>query len=510
MTNDSAAADIRLEMRNIGKRFGATVALEQVDFQVRAGEIHALVGENGAGKSTLMKVLSGAHQPDGGEMFLDGQPYRPRSPLDAREKGIGMIYQELSLAPHMTVEENVLLGMEPSRFGFIKWSEVRERTSKALAYFDHPEIKPDAKVRTLSVGAQQLVEIGRALAVGCRVLVFDEPTSSLSQRDIESLFGIIRGLKDSGISIVYISHFLEEVEAIADRLTVLRDGSVVGTRNVHDVTPQEVVQMMVGREVDHLYPRSNRVPGETVLEIKDLVGPVKPRSASLSLRRGEVLGICGLVGAGRTEFLRTVFGLDPIQRGDIKVGAYVGPASPVKRWLQGVGMLSEDRKEEGLALNLTISDNVTLSKLSGFGPLNLVVPRNQNQATSEWIERMAIRCQGPGQVVGDLSGGNQQKVALARLLQHNVDILLLDEPTRGIDVAAKAKIYEVIDALVATNQEDGVQPKAVLMVSSYLPELLGVCDRIAVMSRGKLSAVKKIDEVDEHKLMLAATGQGEL
>ena len=236
VASQQPAPDVRLEMRGINKRFGSTVALERVNFQVASAEVHALVGENGAGKSTLMKVLSGAHQSDAGEMFLDGEPYQPRGPLDARQKGVGMIYQELSLAPHLTVEENILLGMEPNKFGFIKWAEVRKRALTALKQLEHPEIKPDSKVRELSVGAQQLVEIGRALAVGCKVLVFDEPTSSLSKKDTESLFRIIRGLKDQGLSIVYISHFLEEVERIADRLTVLRDGSVVATRTVGEVT----------------------------------------------------------------------------------------------------------------------------------------------------------------------------------------------------------------------------------------------------------------------------------
>lgn len=501
------STEIRLEMRGIHKRFGATVALERVDFEVRAGEIHALVGENGAGKSTLMKVLSGAYQLDRGEMLLDGQPYQPRGPLDARLKGVGMIYQELSLARHLTVEENILLGMEPGRHGLVNWKEVRGKAEAALKYFEHPEIKPDSTVRNLSVGAQQLVEIGRALAVGCRVLVFDEPTSSLSQRDIQSLFRIIRGLRSEGISIIYISHFLEEIAEIADRLTVLRDGSVVGTRTVGEVTTDEIVAMMVGREVDELYPRTQRRKGAVILNIRELAGAKKPQSASLELHRGEVLGICGLVGAGRTEFLRAIFGLDLVRSGEVKIGSYSGPASPNRRWLQGVGMLSEDRKEEGLALNLTITDNVTLSKLSGFGRFGLISPKLQEQACSHWIASMDIRCESAQQNVGALSGGNQQKVAFARLLQHDVDVLLLDEPTRGIDVAAKAKIYEVIDQLVSSGRSE---PKAVLVVSSYLPELLGMCDRIGVMSRGKLSAIKDISEVDEHKLMLAATGQENL
>ncbi len=425
--------------------------------------------------------------------------------MDARLKGVGMIYQELSLAPHLTVEENIMLGMEPSRYGWIQRGEVRKRVLDAIQHFEHSEIKPETPVRQLSLSAQQLVEIGRSLAVGCRVLVFDEPTSSLSQNDSQRLFEIIRDLRDKGLSIVYISHFLEEVEQIADRLTVLRDGTVVGTEEVGSIGTDEIVQMMVGRTVQEMYLRSPRKAGDSVLEIANLSGISKPHSVNLTLRQGEVLGIAGLVGAGRTELLRVLFGLDPVRQGNIKVGLYAGPGSPLIRWAQGVGMLSENRKEEGLAVALNISDNVTLTKLKGFGPLGLVFPKKQDRATQNWIDRLDIRCWSPQQQVQHLSGGNQQKVALARLLQHDVDILLLDEPTRGIDVAAKAKMYQIIDELV-TGQE-GVPPKTVLIISSYLPELLGICDRIAVMHRGILGPARPVEEMDEHKLMLAATGK---
>lgn len=500
----------RLEMRGVHKHFGATIALEQVDFSVYPGEVHALVGENGAGKSTLMKILSGAYQPDEGEMIFEGHPFRPRNPLDARRRGIGMIYQELSLAPHLTVMENMLLGMEPSRWGILRRSEIREKAVQALTSLKHAEIKPETKVSDLSVGAQQLVEIGRALAVGCRVLVFDEPTSSLSRQDIDRLFEIIRNLKKQGISIIYISHFLEEVQMIADRLTVLRDGSVAGTRSIEEMTPDEIVQMMVGRKVAELYPRSPRHPGQDVLTIKNLAGVKKPESASLTLHRGEVVGIGGLIGAGRTELLRTIFGLDSIKSGEIKIGIYAGPASPMRRWRQGVGMLSENRKEEGLAINLSIAENITLSNLKNFGPFGLILSKNRNKAVEKWIQELDIRCLHPEQSTEDLSGGNQQKVALARLLQHDVDVLLLDEPTKGIDVGAKAKIYQMIDSLATGSAGKNRKPKAILLVSSYLPELLSICDRIAVMHRGRLSEAKPATEVDKHQLMMAATGQGEL
>ena len=285
---------------------------------------------------------------------------------------------------------------------------------------------------------------------------------------------------------------------------------MVGTKKVESVTHDEIIRMMVGREVEKLYPRSDRKRGEPVLEIKNLTGVKMPKSATLTLYRGEVLGIAGLVGAGRTELLRVIFGLESVRKGRIKIGSFVGPASPVKRWMQGVGMLSEDRKAEGLALNMSLADNVTLSKLEGFGPFGLILPKNQHAAVERWIGQLDIRCQGPEQTMGDLSGGNQQKSALARLLQHDVDVMLLDEPTRGIDVASKAKIYQVIDELAFGSETRGRPPKAILMISSYVAELLGVCDRIAVMFRGRLSSPRPAEDIDEQKLMLAATGKGTL
>ncbi len=498
---------IRLRMQEISKRFGATIALEDVGIGVAAGEVLALVGENGAGKSTLMKVCSGAIKADSGQMWLDGEPYQPGNPLEARRAGVAMIYQELSLTPHLSVEENIMLGMEPATLGIVHWKKVRQQAIEAIKEFDNPELTPDARVSNLSVGSQQLVEIARALAIGCNVLVLDEPTSSLTQQDVERLFEIIGRLKQQGKAIVYISHFIEEVKRIADRVTVLRDGKVVGGSAVDAITTDEIVALMVGRQVEELYPRSARQAGEVILEIDDLAGLEKPISASLKLRRGEVLGIAGLVGAGRTELLRSLFGLEPVKRGRIRLGVYTGPASPVKRWMQGAGLLSEDRKEEGLALSLSVADNVTLSKLQGFGPFGLVLPGKQDKATQRWLESLDIRCLGPRQPVSSLSGGNQQKVALARLLQHDVDVLLLDEPTRGIDVAAKALVYKLINTLASGSPTEGRQPKAVLMVSSYLPELMGVCDRVAVMCRGRLGPTYPIDEVNEHKLILEAVAR---
>jgi len=492
-------------MRRVAKRFGATVALSDVSLKVMPGEVLALVGENGAGKSTLMKVLSGAHAADSGELLLDGKSFAPASPLDSRRAGIAMIYQELSLAPHLTVEENIMLGMEPGRLGIIRGAEVRRRAVAAVATFGHAEIRPEVPVHRLSVAAQQLVEIARALAIGCRVLVLDEPTSSLSAEDARQLFQLIARLKQQGLAIIYISHFLEEVKQVADRVTVLRDGCVVGEGAAAELSIDQIIGLMVGRQVTNLYPRSPRTAAEVVLEVSDLAGPGKPVAATLQLRRGEVLGIAGLLGAGRTELLRCVFGLAPVRRGTVRVAAGLGPASPARRWAQGVGLLSEDRKQEGLALAMSLADNTTLTRLTGFGPFNLVLPARQDAAAQQWIDRLGIRCRGPRQSVVALSGGNQQKVALARLLQHDVDVLLLDEPTRGIDVAAKAAIYQIIDELASG--AGGKPPKAVLMVSSYLPELLGICDRIAVMCRGRLQPGRPVAEWDEHRLMLEATGQ---
>ena len=505
MTSTDATSP-RLVMGAVRRRFGATQALAGVDLAVRAGEVHALVGENGAGKSTLMKVLSGAIAPDDGVMLLDGQPYRPQSPADGRAAGVAMIYQELSLAPHLSVAENILLGVEPTRGPFIQWGALRQRAAAALAEVGRPELPLDLPAGRLSVAEQQLVEIARSVCVGCRVLVLDEPTSSLPQQDVQRLFALIRRLKERGIAIVYISHFLEEVKEICDRFTVLRDGKTTGSGDVAATESSAIVAMMVGRRVAELYPRTPRTPGETLLSVRDLAGVNKPVCASLELRRGEVMGIAGIVGAGRTELLRVLMGLDPIRRGEIRVARVGGWQSPAARWRDGVGLVSENRKEEGLAINLSIAENITLSRLTGLGPRGWVTPRAQDRASEPLVRQLSIKCTSPRQNVGALSGGNQQKVALARLLHADVDLLLLDEPTRGIDVGSKAEIYRLIDKLAAGDPVNGRQPKAVLVVSSYLPELLGLCDRIAVMCRGRLGPCRRVEDLDEHQIMLAATG----
>jgi len=514
----------RFEMRGVRKTFGATVALDGVDFAVRSGEVCALVGQNGAGKSTLMAILAGALKPDAGVMRIEGDAYTPRHPLDARQAGVAMIHQELSIAPHLTVMENIVLGVEPTRGGILRRDRIRQIAVAALTELGHQDIRPDAIAGDLSPAGQQLVEIARALASGCRVLVLDEPTSSLTHGDVRTLFDLLGRLKRQGHAIVYISHFIEEVKEVSDRFVVLRDGRNAGEGVTSRTRADDIVGMMVGRALDDLYPRSPRASGEAMLTVEDLV----PGSATFTLHRGEVLGIAGLLGAGRTRLLRTIFGLEAVQSGRIRVAAYSGAATPHDRWRQSMGMLSEDRGGEGLARALSVADNLTVTRLERLGlpwPAFTVLPSRQDAAASRWIDRLAIRCAGPRQAVAQLSGGNQQKVAFARLLHHDVDVLVLDEPTRGIDVSSKAQIYQLIDELVAGGGHVGpprqsggeatarrvgadrrVGPKAVLLVSSYFPELLGVCDRIAVMSRGRLGPARAASDWTEHALLMEASG----
>ena len=483
-----------LQMQGVKKRFGATLALDGVDLHVSSGEVLALVGENGAGKSTLMKVLSGAHAPDEGQMTLDGKPYAPRGPLEARKRGVAMIYQELSLAPDLSVAENILLGVEPNQAGFLNLGAMQKSAREALGQVGLGHVAPSTVVARLSVAERQLVEIARAIALNSRVLVFDEPTSSLTQSDIVRLFALVKRLRAQGQAIIYISHFLEEVRELSDRFTILRDGKSVAEGATSGVSNADIIAQMVGRDVADLYPRSHREAGEVVLDISHLAGAVRPQNASLQVRRGEVVGVAGLVGAGRTEFLRSIFGLDSVKNGSIQIGQFSGRAKPAQRWNQGLGLVSEDRKIEGLALELSIAENLTMTRMPA-----IFSPQKRDQNARGWADRLFVKRRDVTQNIGDLSGGNQQKVAIARLLYHGCDVLLLDEPTRGIDVGSKAEIYRVIDQLA-------LEGRAILMVSSYLPELLGVCDRIAVMCRGVLGPAHPVSEVTEHSIMLEATG----
>jgi ribose transport system ATP-binding protein len=497
-------SELRLAARGISKRFGSTLALNDVSFEARPGEVHAIVGQNGAGKSTLMNVLAGATRPDSGRIELDGVAYAPRDPSDAKRQGVAIVHQEAALCPALTVAENVLLGVEPVRAGFIDRKLARERCERALELVAPAErraaLRADARASELGPAEQQLVAIARALAQSdCRLLILDEPTSRLGLADTEQLFAVVRRLSASGITVLYISHFLEELRRIAERFTVVRDGQAVQSGTIADTPVEELVRLMAGRAALASFTRTPAEKGEVVLELDGLAGKRLPRAASLQLSRGEVLGIAGLVGSGRSELLRAVFGLDAVKSGRIKFGALVGPASPARRLAQGLGLLSEDRKLEGLALELSVADNLTLSRLDPFGPWGLVLPARQAAAAERWVEQLGIRCHDVAQPARGLSGGNQQKLALARLLHHDVDVLLLDEPTRGIDIASRTEIYRFIDGLLQ-------RKKAVILVSSQFPELLSLCDRIAVMKRGVLGPAKAASELDEHRLLLEATG----
>jgi ribose transport system ATP-binding protein len=489
-----------LTVRGLSKSFGAQQALSEVELSVARGEVHALVGENGAGKSTLIKVLAGAIAPDAGNMVLDGKPFAPRDPLAASRAGVAVIYQELSLAPDLSVLDNVMLGREQHRAGVLQRAAMRARVRDALALLEHGEITPERKVSELGPGARQLVEVARALCSETRLVIMDEPTSSLGAADVARLFAVIARLRERGVGVIYISHALEELAVIADRYTVLRDGKHVQTGAMAGVSRAELIEAMVGRTLDEAFPKVAHEPGEPLLELERIHGARLPRGASLSLRRGEILGIAGLVGAGRSELLRALFGLEPIKSGAVKLAGTIDHGKPPwTRLAQRVGLLSEARKEEGVALGMSVIDNLTLAGLAQSARGGLLDRAAQRTAAQRWIDALSVRTKDPEQPIAALSGGNQQKVAIARLLHCDADVLLLDEPTRGIDVGSKAEIYRLIGELAARG-------KAVLMCSSYLPELLGVCDRIAVMHRGQLGPARAVAEWSETAIMQAATG----
>jgi len=492
-----------LQVAGVAKHYGATIALDGVDLTVRPGEVLALLGENGAGKSTLMNVLSGEVQPDRGTMQLDGEPYAPSAPLDARRRGIALIHQELSLCPHLSVTDNVLLGNEVARRGWIDRPAAAARARALLAELPHPEIHPEKRLRDLSLPARQIVEICRALAGDARVLLMDEPTSSLQGSDVDHLFALIRRLSARGIAIVYISHFLEEVRQIADHYTVLRDGRTVGSGSIGGTTNDQLITMMVGRSAEGLFPaRHPPRDAEVVLSVRGLSAPPRLREASFDLRQGEIFGIAGLLGSGRTELVRALYGLDTAAAGTVELHGTPHPArqaSAEQRVRQGVGYVSEDRKGEGLALPLSIGDNLcaTRPQRSRGGILDLA---RQAERTRHWIRELRIRARSASQPVRALSGGNQQKVAIGRLLHQEADVLLLDEPTRGIDIGSKADVYDIIARQAAAG-------RAILIVSSYLPELFGLCDRLAVMCRGTLSPPRPIGEWTPERVLATAIGE---
>ncbi len=493
----------RIALNHIVKSFGATKALVGVNLEVAPGEVVALIGENGAGKSTLMKVLTGAHRADAGSMQLEGEPYDPSGPLDARSRGVAIVYQELTLAPHLTVAENICLGNHPRFCGVVRSRQQKAIARAALERLGVPHIHVDTLAGSLPIAEQQLVEIARALTTQPKLLILDEPTSSLTTADIEHLFAVVRQLKADGVSIIYISHFLEECRAIADKYAVLRDGASVASGSMHDVAEADLIRHMVGRDVTDIYPRIPHELGDPVLELRQLTGHGKPTSASLVLRRGEILGLFGLVGSGRSETVRALFGLDSITGGTVLLhGQPQTKRNPRQRLLSGIGLVSEDRKNEGLALTMPIADNMTLSKLQPFTTAGFINQGQQLAATQSLMEHLRVKAAGPDQAIGNLSGGNQQKVAIGRLLHHGADILLLDEPTRGIDVGAKAHIYGLIGELAA-------QGKSLIVVSSYIPELLGICDSIAVMCRGVLSPARPVSDWNNHSILAAAIGADE-
>ena len=470
--------------------------------EIAKGEVHALIGENGAGKSTLMNVLSGALQPDSGSMSLRGDVYRPTDTLHARRNGISLIHQELMLAPHLSVAENILMGIEKTSFGWINSRKLNAEARRVLESFDHPEIRADAAVGKLSIAAQQVVEICRAIALKSEIVLMDEPTSSLPRHDVEGLFEQIRKLKAAGITIIYISHFLEEIREIADTFTVLRDGKSVASGRIADVTDEYLVTKMVGRPLVDLFPkRELRHHSDIALKVENLSAPPALDNASFELRRGEVLGIAGLMGSGRSELIRAIFGLENVAAGEVIIGdgrTYI-KSKPGRSISNGLGYLSEDRKADGLGLSLSVADNVTMTRYSSCSRFGWIDLKKQGAQTRRLIDNLGIKARDPVQSVKELSGGNQQKVSLARLVHQDADIFLLDEPTRGIDIGSKAQIYETIAKLA----DNG---KAVLMVSSYLPELFGMCDRLAVMSRGSLSAAKPITDWTPESVMQAAVG----
>lgn len=478
-----------LEARGISKSFGANRALDGVDFDVEAGEVHALVGENGSGKSTLMRVIHGEERPDAGAMTLGGSPYAPRGAKDARQAGVALVHQELAVCPHLTVAENIFLGQEKRRAAMLDRRAMEAEATTHLQTLGEGDLTPWRLLLTLSPAQRQIVEIARALMSDARIVLFDEPTSSLGRKDVANLFIVIRRLVALGKGVVYISHFLDEVKEVCDRATFLRDSLVVGHVDVADTDTGAMASIMAGREVGHIYSRSDRTPGEAVFEAKGLSGPKLPVGVDLRLHAGEVLGLAGLNGSGRTEFVRCVFGLDKIRSGRVSArsGHRVG-------W-PWAGMVSEDRKTEGLAQAMSIADNLTMPR-----PGRVRVSESDLRVRTEAaVQALNVKCRSPWQAVNSLSGGNQQKVAIGRLFDQESDVWLLDEPTRGIDVGSKAEIYKTIDKAAC-------EGKAVLMVSSYIPELLGLCDRIAVFRRGEVVAVLDARMTTEQELLGWCTG----
>ncbi|MCD8097521.1 MAG: sugar ABC transporter ATP-binding protein [Lachnospiraceae bacterium] len=492
-----------LKMSNITKRFPGVLALDHVSLQVKKGEVHALLGENGAGKSTLMKILAGAYVKDEGEIELFSQKTELGTPRIAEELGVGIIYQELNLIPTLTVAENIFLGRyQMSNAVKIDWKQLYEEADKLLAELD-VDVKSTDYVKNLRIAQQQMVEVAKALSMNAKIIVMDEPTSPLTEKETQNLFRIIRKLKAEEISIIYISHRLEEVMEICDRATVMRDGCTIQELNIADTNMDEIIRLMVGRELKDKYPRIEKEIGEEIFRVEGICAGPKVNDISFSIRAGEVLCLGGLVGAGRTETARAIFGLDKKTAGKIWLDGKECVIHSSRDAIDaGIGYVTEDRKGEGLVLKLSVGENITLASLTQFchGPhLNL---KAEETSILDYVEKLKIKTPSVYQKVENLSGGNQQKVVLAKWLLSDCKVLILDEPTRGIDVGAKIEVYNLINDMTKAG-------KAVLAITSEIPELLGICDRVMVMSRGRVTGFLERDEADQESIMRLAVGAEE-
>jgi rhamnose transport system ATP-binding protein len=472
-----------LELAGISKSFPGVQALKAVRFDMRAGEVHALLGENGAGKSTLIKIVSGVHPPDQGSIRIDGQEVTFASPLEAQRAGIATIYQELLLFPELTVAENIFMGHAPrTRLGAIDWPRMRAQARALLASLEIHDLDVNQVVGTLSVGNRQRIEIAKALSQNARILIMDEPTAALTERDVERLFAIVRLLRTRGVGIVYISHRLEEIFLLADRVTVFRDGEYVATKQVRDTDRDDLIQMMVGRRIDALFPKFEVPIGEPVLELRSIVRKPATGGVSLTLRAGEIVGLAGLVGSGRSELAQVVFGITPADSGDIRIGGNtVAIRSPSQAKRLGIAYVPEDRGTQGLVRPMQLKENVSLAVLAAVSKRSFIDRAAEAALAATSIQKFGIRASGIGQVVNKLSGGNQQKVVLSKWLASGPKVLILDEPTRGIDVGAKAEIHRLMSELAG-------QGIAILMISSELTEIMGMSDRILVMREGRIVA----------------------
>ncbi|WP_061934434.1 sugar ABC transporter ATP-binding protein [Aureimonas sp. AU22] len=473
-----------IALRGIEKSFGPVSVLKGVDFDLRPGEVHALMGENGAGKSTMIRIMSGAHQPNGGTVEIDGEARKLDNPRDAQGRGIAVVHQELLLFPALTVAENIFVGHAPrTQRGTLDWATMRRRAREILDRLDCPDLDVDATVSSLSVANRQRVEIARALSKDARALIMDEPTAALAQADVRRLLDVVRSLRADGVGIIYVSHRMNEIFEISDRVTVLRDGKTIATRAVGDVTEASLVSMMVGRDIDELFPKEDIPIGETVLEVRGLAHAGKVRDVSFSVRAGEILGIAGLVGSGRTELAQTIFGVTPATAGEILIDGQPVTVGSVREAIdKRIAYVPEDRAQHGLVRPQTIRENVSMAILDRLTRRAVVDTSREKALAEDAIKRFAIRARGPGQVVAQLSGGNQQKVVIAKWLATDPRILILDEPTRGVDVGAKTEIHKLMNQLAR-------QGLAIIMISSELPEVLGMSDRVLVMNGGRMTAI---------------------